>query len=440
MSRSGGWARASSALILGALLCGAAPAGVRAPRATVTLGSLEPKIALAPGILADELTVEAAMQDVNATRAKIGLQYTYDNSLGPTAVIVPRSYDYHVLRYQQNLGVLLPLFGSNLAEQLEVLDAQKQQQFDVIALAEARRERLSALRAAYVAYWEYDTEGSISESYLHTAKAAIPQGRVLLRTGFWTQAKLLDLLDAIDRVTTDDENDRSSQMGQLALIEEAVGAQMAPFASDRPAFFAACVPERSVAIDSAFRVDAMLAELEAESGVIRAEITHVRFSSVQANATLSAGSATDINQQVSGYDLQAAVSLAAPRHGRAEERYLRSSYDAQLQSLGLQEDERRNALTAAVDADLVNVQNARATLNQALEDLATSTGNLQKALVRYRTIHQGAGVGFSDVQERGEEVYAAQIAAASAQAEILLEANQLLLLAPDTCTGGPATP
>ncbi|MHB8355073.1 MAG: TolC family protein [Vulcanimicrobiaceae bacterium] len=420
-----------------AILCpfGAAPSGAHATPPTVSLASLELKLPQAPALLADELQIEAAAQSGNAARAKSGLSYLYSNSFGPAAIIVPRSYDYHILRYEQSLGVSLPLFGSNAEEQLAIVDAQEREQLARIALAEARRERLAVLREAYVQYWEYDSETTIARGYLGAARDTLPQARVLLRTGFWTTSKLLDLLDAIDKVASDAEIFRNSQLTQLAQIEAAVGYEMPPFASETPAFFSSCVPDRRHALDSAYRADATLAQLDAQIVVVRSEYARASWSSLHASATLKAGFVTDINQHISGYDLQAGVDLSAPRHGHAEERDVRAEYAEELQSLALREQQRHNDLDAAIDALLHSVANAHTALHQSLEDLATREQDLRKALVRYHTIHQAAGVGFSDVQERRDEVYAAQRAAALARGALLLQANQLLLIAPGTCDG-----
>lgn len=429
--------RSASCLVAAVAIFVAAPApvGADAPVPVITLGSLESQVPQAPALQADELEVEAALQDVNAQKAKSGIAYTFENDLGPSAIIVPRSYDYHVLRYDQSVGVTLPLFGSNLEQQESILDAEKQAQLARISLAESHRERLATLREAYTYYWQYGSEDNTANSYLHYAQSQLPQARALVRIGFWTSSRLIDFLDGVDRVKSDGENYRSLQLAQLTEISAAVGSEVQMFAPQLPSFFGSCIPDRSVALNSAFASDATLAQLDAAAVEDEALLKQVKFASVQASASLQAGSTTDINYRVSGYDARASVNLTAPHHAHAEERDLRSEYTYELQSLSLQESERRNDLTAAVDSSLDNVQEAQTTRLQALEDLAARSQDLKKAMVRYQTIHQAAGAGFSDVQERRDEVYAAQVALASASAQLLLQANQLLLVAPGACGG-----
>jgi outer membrane protein TolC len=422
-------------LALCAVVATSAPLRADAPPPVITLGALEAQVPQAPALQADELEVEAALQDVSAEKARSGIEYTYQTDLGPNAIIVPRSFDYHVLRYDQNVGVQLPLFGSNLDEQATILDAEKQAQLERIALAEGQRERLATLREAYTYYWQYGSEHNTANSYLHFSDSQLPQARALVKVGFWTSSKLIDFLDGMDQVQSDAENYRNEQLSQLADISAAVGSEVQMFAPEVPAFFGSCVPDRTAALTSAFASDATLAEFDAETVVYKALLKHIRFASVEATASLQAGSTTDINYRVSGYDLRAAVNLTAPRHGHAEERDLRGEYTDKLQSLSLQETERRNDLTAAVDSSLDTVQNARTTLQQALENLAARSEDLRKATVRYETIHQAAGVGFSDVQERRTEVYSAQTALENARGALFVEANQLLLLAPGACGG-----
>jgi hypothetical protein len=418
-----------------AVIATMAPLRADSPPPVITLVSLEAQVPQAPALQADELEVEAALQDINAEKAKSGLAYTYQTDMGPSAIIVPRSYDYHVLRYDQNVGVTLPLFGSNLEEQEAILDAEKQAELAKIALAEGQRERLAALREAYTYYWEYGSEHNTANTYLHYADSQLPQARALVRVGFWTSSKLIDFLDGVDRVKSDAENYRSLQLSQLAEVSAAVGSEVQMFAPEAPVFFGSCAPDRAAALDSAFASDAMLAQLDVEAVVYKTLLRQVRFASIQASASLQAGSTTDINYRVSGYDVRAAVNLTAPHHGHAEERDLKGEYESDLQSLALQKTQRRNDLTAAVDSSLANIGDAQTTLRQALEDLTSRSEDLKKAMIRYQTIHQAAGVGFSDVQERRDEVYAAQTAVESARGQLLLQANQLLLVAPGACGG-----
>lgn len=382
------------------------------------------------------MQIQAAADHVDAVKASSGLRYTYQNTLGPRAVIVPRSYDYHVVRYEQSAGVSYPLFGSRLGEQIAILDAQQQQRIAEIALAADRRDRLAALRSAYVSYWNDATLGSLAEDFARNGQGALSQARILLTTGFMTNTDILDLMNTIGKAQSSARNYRTSQTVQLAQVAEALGTQVAPFSPVQPAFFQTCTPLRQAALESAFRNDPMLAQLNAEIAEIQQEAKHVKYSSINANATLTAGSSTDVNYQVSGYNLIASLSLSAPHHGRAEERATAKTYKARLDALALQQSERRNALTAAVDADLMNIENARTTLFQSTANLQTSVSDLQKAVVRYRTIHQGAGQGFTEVQNRRDQVYAMRIAQAQAQADVLQQAVQLLQVAPDACTTG----
>jgi hypothetical protein len=401
----------------------------------VSLDSLELRVPQAPGLQASSASIEAAIQDIRVQHDRSGLGYLFSASLGPAAIIVPRSFDDHVLRFQQQTGLSLPLLGARVAQQIAISSAQEREQLARITFEEARRERIASLRDAYTQYWQYDDEIKAARAYLANGQTALHQANVLLQTGFWTQSKLLDLLNSFQTVRSDAENYQRARLAQLANIDAALGTEINRFEPVAPDFFNACTPERAVAVESAIRSDATLANLEAQVAQVRTQYALVHGSSIDASASLQAGNTTDINHSVSGYDLQASINASLPMHARDEERGLRAEYAAQLESLQLQETQRNVELAAAVDALLEAVANAQTTLRQSINDVSARTGDLHKAIVRYNTIGESNGTGFDDVLAKQEELYTAQQAVAAARAAVLIQANDLLMLAPGACGG-----
>lgn len=410
-------------------------AGAQGSDPPVSLSSLEQRIDQAPGLLANAQDIEAAQQSVRATRDASGLAYAYNADFGPAAIIVPRSYDQHVLRFEQTLGLQLPLLGTATAQYNSVLGAQEKEAIARVTLDQARRLRLATLREAYVNYWQYDVEGSISQDYLNATDAEMSKARALRRTGFWTATNMLDFLDTIQRVRSDQQTSVTNQHGQLALIQSAVGVEVPAFRPVAPEFYNSCAPNRTLALESAFNTDATLATLSAQNVQVRSQLAKVHGSTINATASGQAGSVTDINVQQSGYDVTAAINLALPTHARDEERALRAQYAAQLTSISLQEEQRRVEISSILDSLLANVQSAQTTLEQAQTDVATRKEDLRKAIVAYNTVRLGGSTGFDQVHEMRDELYLAQRTAAIDEAGVLLQANQVLALAPGACGG-----
>jgi len=399
----------------------------------VSLSALEQMVAEAPGLLAEQRSIAAAIAGVRVEKDKSGLAYVYMNDFGPQAQIVPRSTDFHVLTFSQLGGVQLPLLGTRIAQQLAIIDAQQREQLSRVEFAEAKRTRIAALRNAYVEYWKYVNDASVSRQYSSDDNKALAKARVLRQTGFWTESNLLDFLDTLEKVKTNLRTSESSARRQLAQIDSAIGTEVEPFHPLTPEFFTGCELDRTRALASAFLIDSTIARTDAAIAQTNKKYARVHGTSVEGTASLQVSSTTDINQRVSGYGLHAILNVGVPGHGRDEERGLRAEYSAELQSLKLDEDQRRVELTAAVDSALADLAGSQDTLAQTLTDLSAKQGDLRRALVRYRTVEQAGSTGFEDVHMKADELYVAQRAAVEARADRLLKANALLAIAPGVC-------
>jgi outer membrane protein TolC len=402
----------------------------------ISLAALEQKLPQAPIVVANQYDVQAAQAALDVERAKNGLSYTYSAGMGPTSIIVPRSYDYHSVRFEQSAGVSMPLLGSRSQHIDAIASAQEKALLAQIALEQTQRERLAALRTAYIKYWQFHSQERIALAYAGSEQQSLGQAKALRETGFWTSANLLDFLDTVQKVKTDAVNFASSARGQLAQVDFAMGTEIPAFVPMEPDFFDKCSVDRSQAIASAQVADATLAEISAQTAQIRTELAAVRWAPVEGNAAVQAGSVTDITQRVSGYAVQATVNLSVPTHMRAEEVALRRQYQAQLQSLAFQAQQRKVEIASAVDAALDEVHNAQASLRQSQQDRIARAEDLRKAVVRFDTLKQPGSAGFDDVQVKRDELYVADTASTQARANVLLDAATLMLIAPGACGAG----
>ena len=405
--------------------------------ATVTLATLEARIPLAPGVLADRSAIDETIEDVRAKRDETGLRYSFTNAVGPAQLIVTGKQDNFVVRYEQIFGLSLPLVGTKIAQQLAVLSAREREQLAVIAFDEIGRQHVAQLRNAYVQYWSFLNRAHVAQTYLELSRDERKQAEVLRRAGFTTSTDLLDFLNAVQKVRSESEGLRSSARGQLALIAAAVGSEVPSFQAVEPLFFHNCSPERSRAIESAYRVDSALARYDATAVEVREQLARVRGSTIDASAHGGAGSVTDINHRVSGYSLKLGVDLAFSTHARDEERALRAQYADELKTLKLRTTQRRVEIASAVDSDLDDIDGSRFALRQTLADRDSIEADLRNAVIRFNTLRQASDVGFNDVRGRRSELYVAQRSAAEANATLLLKANDLLAIAPDACAAEP---
>jgi hypothetical protein len=411
---------------------------VTVPGTTAEPGSLAPleqQIATSPGLLADQLEIQAAADDVRETRDKSGLAYTYSNDIGPEAIIVPYNVDDHVLRFEQAVGIKLPLLGTETAEMLLIVDAEKREQIAKIAMNAAYRNQLAQLREAYVHYWADRRDIEIADVYLSGVSDERPQALSLLHQGFWTQTQYLDYVTTINDIDAQENESRNLSASHLALIASSLGHAIDPFDPDTPEFYENCVPNRTTAMTSAFDVDTALAQLQAESAEVVVELGRVKGSSIDASATLTGGSQTDINHQVSGYDVLAGIDVSLPQRARDEERAARDKYQTELQQIALEAQQRKAEIVAQIDAAITELSSDEIILAQAKDVQQVRWHDLSNAIAKLNTLKQAPQDAFTDVHAKRGEVYESTRAVSAAEADLFLKANELLKLAPGACGG-----
>ncbi len=352
---------------------------------------------------------------------------------GPAAVIVPRTFDYHVLRYDQGGGLSLPLLGSKIEQQLAIIDAAEQEQLAVIQLNQLQRAKIAALRKAYTEYWSYDDQARVGEAYVGASQSDITTGRSLLHTGFFTGTDLMDINSSVQKVQFNVASLRALQRSELANVSSAVGYEMGQFQPAIPSFFDRCAPDRDRALQSAYAVDPQMAGIAAEDIQVNEELARVKGSSITASTIAEIGSTTDINAQVSGYRLDVGVSVALPTHGRDEERALRAQYLEELKALGYRQTQRKLELAASIDADLDNIKSAETLLNQAGADVTARQQDLRNAQSTYAYVREKPEAEFLDVHTRRSDVLTAQTAVSVDRENVLLYAADLLTIAPGAC-------
>jgi uncharacterized DUF497 family protein/outer membrane protein TolC len=404
-----------------------------APTETISLENLEAQISDAPEIQSKESSVEQELQALRGAQDKAGLSLFFNNSLGPAAIIVARSYDDHVLRYQQSLGLSVPLLGTNIEQQIAILGAAEQVQVARIALNEIHRQKIAALRKAYIQYWGDGDQAQVATRYVGASQSDLMTGRSFLKTGFFTSTDLLDIQASIQKIQFQFDSLSSLQRSQLALVGTALGFEQASFQPVTPDFFDGCVPDRAVALKSAYEVDPTLATIEAQTIELQQDLSKVRLSAVAASAYGAASTATDLNHQVSGYSFDAGLNFSVPTRGRDEERARRAEYNAELQALALSEKQRRVEIASALDAALDNVQSAQTILAQAREDQVARDQDLRTAKTAFEYIRQNPRGQFIDLHAKRGDLFVAQTAVSFDLQSLLLQATDLLFIAPAAC-------
>ena len=426
--------RGLSLVLLAAAALASAPVPARADDPSLPLTNLEQLLTGAPSLRAKARRIEADLDFEGVVAGRSGLAYTFSNAIGPRSDIVTDNVNNNTFRYQQRFGVQLPLLGSAIAQQNEAYAARADEALARIDYERERRARLSALRSAYVMYWQYDLQQSIADRYANLLGGKLESARSLRRSGFWTQGNFMDFLDTLARYKTVAQTVRSSRRAQLTLIATSLGAELTPFRPLDPTFETGCTPSHQSALAAAEAIDSDLAQAQAKIAQLKGQESGVRGSSIDAHALAGFSNVFDFVNPTVGYDLTAGVSVTLPTHARSEERALRKQIDALLDEQRLVEEQRRSDLSAQVEGAIDELSNARADLAQARRDEQSRLENLREAVVRFNTINASGSAGFDQIEISSAEAYTAEYATAAARANVFLKANALLALAPAACT------
>ncbi len=420
-------------LVAASLAASGAPARSQEP--TITMTALEQQLPLAYSLRAALRRVDETDQRIVEARAKAGLEYFFENGVGPRSDIVTRSSNFQSLRYLQREGLRLPLFGTRTAQQKAIETARIESEIARIEYVVAERAALATLRRDFVAYWQYDREGAIAGDYLAVVQRQLPAARSLRTSGFWTQGKFLDFLDTTAGAKTDVNTFRSSRRQALAQLEGVLGREIGAFHPLDPVFTPSCIPSRDDARAVAVAADGTIAKLDAGIEQTKFFLRDVRHSSIAAAAQLGAAQLADITPRGSGYDVTAGIALSFPVHAGAEEHAFRRALEARLDGYRLQRDQRRYELRALVEQAIDELANARAQLRQAAKDEEAKREDLREARVRFATIASTGGTGFTELEVKSAEAYVTQKTTALARSQVLLAEIQLLQVAPGVCSG-----
>ena len=420
-------------VLAGTVAAAAASALPPASPPTLSLVELEERLAVAPGVLATQAQVDAAGHEVRYRGARAsGFEYFLENQFGPRSDIVTQDVNNSTLRYGQRVGVRLPLGGTRLAAQSELLDARSKERLARLEANGQQRDLYGKLRDSYIAYWQYWRQRNSEHAYLKLEAQSATAARALRRDGFWTQGQYLDFLDTLERFRADLAIADASRHAALAQIRGQIAADVAEFRPAIPDFERNCNPPVEATVSRAVAADEQAAGFAELLAATNESLGYVKHSSVASDAVLGVGTVLDTPRGV-GYDVSAGLAVSIPQHNKAEESAKRSELLAQAAAYRQQRAQRIAGVRASVLAALADIASSQEAFSHDRIDVTAKTEDLREARVRLETqVTQGAA-GFADVQTALADAYVAQRAAGDAEGTLYLRLNALEKVAPGAC-------
>ncbi len=404
-----------------------------------SLSTLESRLPESLTLAAAAARIEAADAVLQRTKANSGPHYFAESATGPRSDVVSIAYGNNsIFRYGQRAGISLPLLGTRDREQEDILAARADSELRRIDLAAERRILLATLRESYIQYWQYAEDESVASHFLTLDRQAVAPARALRKIGFWTEANLLTFLDGIYRVKTDLSTFQSDRSIALAKLRAVADEKLEPFDPTEPDIPSNCGLDKDRVVASALTTDGQMRRLDTEIARRTASLDLVRWSSVDGSVQMGLGGYTDAPRGL-GYALTVDVSLNMPFHRKVAEQAFKKALRDEIQTFRDEEEQRRRDLIADVEATLADLVNAKSALAHAIVDAAAKREALRVARIRFANLPQKGAAAFDEVQQRTIESYGSERAVMDARAQVYLESNRLLLLAPDACAGSSST-
>jgi outer membrane protein TolC len=411
-----------------ALFASATTFPAHADNAGVPLANFEQKVNDSYAVRAAQALIDEDTAAIGSARMKAGPSIIFNNLYGPRHEDVPNLYTDSYLRYQQFVGIHVPLLGSRETQQEDIVMATADRTVAQMDYENTRLQLIAAVRENYIKYWLARQEQDTAQSFMAELNQDAPASDALRRNGFWTASDQMNYTNLIQKAKTDYERAELTQREALAQLGLATNTVVAPFDPVEPSF-ASCVASAPVAINSAFANDPELAIYDAQSREAQSLVRLQRWTGLDIGLNVGAQSFVDTPGGVT-YGAMIGLDLAAPVHMKSYRADEVARITAQMQRYDLLVKERRAQLQSAVMVALSDRDQAATELAQAQRDERVLAEDIRESRVRFANV---APQTLAEIQTKAQTAYQTRVTIAEDQGAILLKLNDLLQIAPDSC-------
>jgi outer membrane protein TolC len=388
------------------------------------------------------LTLQAAQMAVDETKAALlsaedrsGPALTSATQIGPRRDVVDSALLRTYTRFEEDLGVKIPLLGSHTAQQEAIAVAKTQNDMARLDYEQTKLQLVAKLRQTYISYYEATRRQAAAEQFVDQLNAQQAATSALRKNGFWTEADELRYSTMIQRAQTDEARAAVAQTDALQQLSLLTNSPVHPFTPAEPAF-AACAPAPDAATFSAYSQDVELQKIAVAAAEIQALAPLERWDGFDTNLNVGALSYLDKPGGV-GYGFYVGADFVAPIHATRLKADEEQRAQSAMQQYRLLAEARKAELHTGVMVALDDRSQAVQELAQAERDHLALAEDLRESRVRFAFV---APTSLGDVQQKAQTDYQAQVAMIADQAQIWQKTADLLQLAPNACSPTASVP
>jgi outer membrane protein TolC len=412
------------------------PAG--ADPTAVPLSHFEAQVDDSLALSASQAGIESAQAELASAQAKFGHTLVANTIFGPQQDVEDQLLSRTYVRFEQDIGVKIPILGSREEEQMSVASANGDLQVARADYSIQRQQLLAQVRQAYVNYWIASQSVQMASNFVSEMQTYGPANEALRKNGFWTSADDLAYEDMVSNAQTDGEKALQVQRDALSELSLLTNTEVAPFTPVQPDF-ADCHPDAMLVSNQAINSDPTIQKYKSQIAEANQVLGLQRWVGYDADVRLGGGVYVNsvgayLNSPGgTGYRLFGILDLEMPEHPgrlRADEV---AKLDASVRQL--------NLLVAAREADIkTGVQVAVGDGNELTREIAQAgehersiAEDVREMRVRFTYV---APSSLADVQAKEQDSYTARSGLLLAQNALLVKVSDLLEVAPNACAAG----
>ncbi len=408
-----------------------APFTARADEATVSLPTLEEKIPATLQIQAATAQLQASQHLVHERESREGLQLGAGLDAGRHRDVVTSTVNYSYSNVVPRVGISYPLLGARAQLLESSQEARLQRDINSADLESQRLQLLWDLRKNYILYWQYLQQQVLTEKHVTELSNMEGAAKRLLNKGLWTQSDYLqfssDLATARNNLSQFDTMKRDS-LNDMRVV---IGINVPGFTPVQPEFPNLCAATPDI-YQSAEAHSSNLKKLKAQLDDVKFDQDLTSGRAINSDIHLQASYNNELNASRYGYAVVVGAEVSMPLH-------FMEADDANADKLNAATMQ-NSALTEQARAGLhLKVQDALEDYRQAQQkveatDAAEKAADeaLRESRLRFENVPQPL---FGELVQKIIQEYHAALTDIEAKSTVALRANDLMLLAPDSCPG-----
>lgn len=396
----------------------------------MTLPALEDKIASSLRLKAATSQIDYARHLLRQEQAKEGAQIYAGLDVGRHRQIVTDDLTRTYSAIAPHVGLRYPLLGGRTQQLKAVQDARTQVKVSSIELEENTRNTQYAIRNEYVGLWQLHQAEKLTQQYVDRFSSMANAAEKLREKGLWTDSNYLQF--AGDLAAAREGLKRFHVMQKVAVnnIRSIVGPDLPEFKPISPGFPAIC-PSNANLAQSVEKNSPSLRKLGAQLESLLYERNVGAGSSMHADVHLNLATHDEYTTGRRGYAATVGASINMPANFQEAERANLDRMSSAVITNRTLSDQTRLDLQASSMQALENFHLAQRKLEVSQKQATAAHEAMREAQMQFDRVPRAM---MSEVLQKLTLDYQSSLRELEDQGDLFRRTNDILLIAPDTCS------